>query len=157
MIRQRFTKKILKGLMSGLLVISLMTGLFVPFSAQGVDGDEAATGSHIYAFLNYIDMSKTSNKQNYNLELVFKSENVKDSNYYKGPYTDFADIEYVTTTYTFDSTGRPAKTWNYNQWSPANTPASERLPWRVDSKNGENIRKVTFKDKIAPKSIAGWF
>ena len=157
MIRQRFTKKLFKGLMSGLLVLSLLTGLFVPFSAQGAGDEAAATGSRIYAFLNYIDMSKTPNKQDYNLELVFKSENVKDSNYYKGPYTDFADIEYVTTTYTFDSTGRPAKTWNYNQWSPANTPVADRLPWRVDSYNGDYIRKVTFKDKIAPKSIAGWF
>ena len=31
------------------------------------------------------------------------------------------------------------------------------MPWRKDSNNGEFIRKVTFKDKIAPKSIAGWF
>ncbi len=125
-------------------------------ASQG-SGEEAATGSHIYAFLNYIDMNKTSNKQNYNLELVFKSENVKDNNYYKGPYTDFADIEYVTTTYKFDSTGRPSKTWNYNQWSLGNTPKSARLPWYNDSNNGDYIRKVTFKDKIAPKSIAGWF
>ena len=161
MIKLRLNKKISKSFMSVLLVVSILASFIVPFniisSFAESNGEEAATGSHIYAFLNYIDMSKTSNKQNYNLELVFKNENVKDSNYFAGPYTDFADIEYVTTTYTFDSTGRPSKTWNYNQWTPTQTPAANRLPWRNDSNNGDYIRKVTFKDKIAPKSIAGWF
>lgn len=157
--------------MSVLLALSILSGIYAPlelttFAAEteqldavGADEEEAATGSQIYAFLNYIDMTKPNdgNKQNYNLELVFKNENVRDDNYYKGPYTDFADIEYVTTAYTFDSTGRPAKTWNYNQWTPTNTSEQYRLQWRKDSNNGDYIRKVTFKNKIAPKSIAGWF
>lgn len=146
-------------MLSVLLTLSLLLSLAVPFNltASATEEEEAATGSQIYAFLNYIDPSK--NSPNYNLELVFKNENVKDSNYYKGPYTNFADVEYVTTTYTFDSTGRPAKTWNYNQWSPGSTPDANRLPWgtKEDSNQGDYIRKVTFKDKIAPKSIAGWF
>ena len=154
-------RKPLRGFVSVLLVLSVMLGLFVPFDltliASAEDsGEEAATGSHIYAFLNKID-TRAGKDEKYNLELVFKNENVKDSNYYKGPYTDFADTEYVTTTYTFDSTGRPSKKWNYNQWEPTKTEADYQLPWRKDSNNGTYIRKVTFKNKIAPKSIAGWF
>ena len=124
-------------MLSVLLTLSLLLSLAVPLNltASAAEEEEAATGSQIYAFLNYIDPSK--NSPNYNLELVFKNENVKDSNYYKGPYTDFADVEYVTTTYTFDSTGRPSKTWNYNQWSPGSTAAANQLPWRVDSNNGQ--------------------
>lgn len=163
--RMRKLKKTGKVMLSVLLTLSLLLSLAVPFNltASAAEEEEAATGSQIYAFLNFIDPSKKSpddpskKSPNYNLELVFKNENVKDDNYYKGPYTDFADVEYVTTTYTFDSTGRPAKTWNYNQWNPANTAVANRLPWRNDSNNGDYIRKVTFKDKIAPKSIAGWF
>ena len=165
----RELKRTGKVMLSVLLTLSLLLSLAVPLNltasaageeqlaAVSADDEEAATGSHIYAFLNYIDMSKTSNKENFNLELVFKNENVKDANYYKGPYTDFADVEYVTTTYTFDGNGRPSKTWNYNQWSPKDTKDDYRLPWRKDSGNGDYIRKVTFKNKIAPKSIAGWF
>ena len=165
--KNKFIKKMSKGFTPVLLVIAILSSFLMPlsimasFSDNGLlsalndSGEEAATGSHIYAFLNYIDMSKTSNKQNYNLELVFKNENVRDANYYKGPYTDFADVDYVTTTYTFDSTGRPSKTWNYNQWSPINTAEANRLPWRNDSNNGDFIRKVTFKDKIAPQEHCG--
>lgn len=153
----RKLKRAGKVMLSVLLTLSLLLSLAVPLNlTASAAEEEAATGSQIYAFLNYIDPSKNSN---YNLELVFKNENVKDSNYYKGPYTDFADVEYVTTTYTFDSTGRPSKTWNYNQWSPGNTPEANRLPWGTTeaSHKGDDIRKVTFKNKIAPKSIAGWF
>ena len=72
-----------KGFTPVLLVIAILSSFLMPlsimasFSDNGLlsalndGGEEAATGSHIYAFLNYIDMGKTSNKQNYNLELVF--------------------------------------------------------------------------------------
>ena len=167
----RELKRTGKVLLSALLTLSLLLSLAVPLNltasaageeqpaAVSADDEEAATGSQIYAFLNFINFnpSASNNSPNYNLELVFKNENVKDSNCYKGPYTDFADIEYVKTTYTNDGYGRPNKTWNYKQWAPNDTPAADRLPWAIDSNNGTYIRKVTFKNKIAPKSIAGWF
>lgn len=167
MFKAKISKKMLKGFMSRLLALliafSFITPIIIMASPTGGlrtqgSGEEAATGSHIYAFLNLIDKTKTGSKrQEYNLELVFKNENKKDDNYYAGPYTDFADTVYATTTYKFDSNGRPSKTWNYNQWSPGADSVTNRLPWSVDSNKGVYIRKVRFDNRIAPKSIAGWF
>jgi hypothetical protein len=95
-VQNKTHKKSCKGLLSVLLMLSIMLSLYVPFSltanaAQDEQlaavGDEEPTEAPteaateageevtpIYAFLNYIDASKTgSNKANYNLEPVFKT------------------------------------------------------------------------------------
>ncbi|MBQ3330729.1 MAG: hypothetical protein IJG87_06075 [Ruminococcus sp.] len=179
MIRKKTLKKTSKALVSLLLVLAVMVSL-VPFNltVSAEESEEAAEGSQIYAFLNYIDMSRPADssdgiakKADYNLELVFKNENVKDSNYFAGPYTDFADTEFVTTTYKFDTSGRPNPSWNYDQWNPNSKTSKDVLaPWikdasrkykdkdgKIQTNVGDNIRSVNFKNKIAPKSIAGWF
>ena len=98
----------MKGILSGTLVFSILFSIVVPFGMFSSADEQPATSSNIYAFLNKID-TRAGKTEKYNLKLVFKNKNVKDANYYAGPYTDFADVEYVTTTYTFDSTGRPKK------------------------------------------------
>ena len=91
-VQNKTHKKSCKGLLSVLLMLSIMLSLYVPFSLTAnaakdeqlaavgdEDPTEAATEAGeevtpIYAFLNYIDASKTgSNKANYNLEPVFKT------------------------------------------------------------------------------------
>lgn len=76
----RKLKRTGKVLLSALLTLSLLLSLAVPFSltassaeveqraAVSADDEEAATGSHIYAFLNKIDPKKDPPN---NLELVF--------------------------------------------------------------------------------------
>jgi hypothetical protein len=150
--------------MSVLLVASILASfpvlnIFVSIAEDnGSSGGEEAEAGEIYAYLKLIDPNKAAKN---NLELIFTNENVQDPNCYAGPWTDFAETEYVQTTYKNDGTGRPAVTWgDYQQWKPDQTPDQARLPWSkaaANSSKGAYIRKVTFRDKIAPRSIAGWF
>ena len=166
MLRSKTMKKMSARVLSLILMLAIMLSLGVPFelpaSAEEAEiaqtgAEEAAEGNDIVAYLKKINPSKGTD---YNLELVFANKNLTpEVEYQQGAYYNFADTVFVTTTYKFDTSGRPNPTYSYEQWSPEKTALSKLAPWLQASiaNRGNNIRKVTFKDKIAPKSIAGWF
>ena len=122
MFKKRFIKKTMKRLVSLLLVLTVMIGLFVPFDLSVFAEEEAATGNSIYAMLY-----KYVNNQ---YELVIQNGNDVDPNKeLVKSYSDFADT--VNT--------------QKESWI---------APWKDERKG---IKRVTIRDKIAPKSIDGWF
>lgn len=122
MFKKRFIKKTMKRLVSLLLVLTVMIGLFVPFDLSVFAEEEAATGNSIYAMLY-----KYVNNQ---YELVIQNGNDVDPNKeLVKSYSGFADT--VNT--------------QKESWI---------APWKDERKG---IKRVTIRDKIAPKSIDGWF
>ncbi len=145
--------RLMKKLISVLLVLSVMLSLFVPFDLTvfSAEGD-AARDDSIYAFVYKIDPSKGIDR---NLELVFQNSSAQDPGRVLvfGPYSDFAGTCYHTKTYKYDSNSNITID-TQNQKNPA---SGEYVPWFANSSNGWHISKVTFKDKIAPTYITGWF
>ena len=84
MFKKRFIKKTMKRLVSLLLVLTVMIGLFVPFDLSVFAEEEAATGNSIYAMLY-----KYVNNQ---YELVIQNGNDVDPNKeLVKSYSGFAD------------------------------------------------------------------
>lgn len=134
--------RIIKSIVSLLLTLTIIAGLFVTFDFSVFAEEEPATGSDIHAMLYYIDPDKKTNGVTditKNLELVFQRGSSVDSNkvVFKH-FKDFADV--------------------------SSKPAGYRNPWwREDPVNNTGttyateIIKVDIKDKIAPKNMGGWF
>lgn len=156
-------KKTAKGLVSLLLVLTVMVSLLVPFE---VHAEEApAMGSEIYALL--YDNRTTATDNNWGgYELVIQKGSTADPD--------------ITTTDASQGLKRRvlARTYSYSQFgssslSMTNDQVKGRTPWYQetpkssgwDTRNKNNtdtsfaklITKITIKDKIAPESIASWF
>ena len=123
-------KKLSKGFISLLLVLTVMVGLFVPFNLSVLAEEEAATGSDIYAMLYYVDPSKKatdgSTDVTKNLELVFQRGDVVDSE----------------------------KTLCHEPFSNFDGLTKKDTLWK-DYRS--NIVKVDVINKIAPTTMTGWF
>ena len=142
MIKARIVKKYAKGLLSLLLIISVMVSMAVPFT---VNAEEiVAENSEIYAILYYIDTSlRNSDKlinPERNLELVFQKGDTLDS----------------TKTVATDRNG------NKGIFPIANNPTIGSSPvshWysHASTSNNLNIVRVDFKDRIKPEKIDSWF
>ena len=135
MIKRAFRKRG-KGIVSLLLIISVMASLIVPFDLT-VYAEDSATGSEICALLYYIDPNNVDSsgktKLANNLELVFQRGDTPEEgreNALIKIYTDFADRD-----------------------------CGLNPPWYDDYNSGKkaSIYKVNVKDRIAPTYMAGWF
>lgn len=157
--RVRFTKRITKGFVSLLLVLSVLFSLAVPFELTAFAEVAAATGNDIYALVYDIRSSSTSSNW-LGYELVIQRGNTPDPD--------------VTVTNNATGTQRRVlyKTYTYNQFGASSLSmtvddAKTRAPWYNETPNnnyGYNttplarlFSKITIKDKVAPESIAGWF
>lgn len=173
-------RKFTKGITSLLLVLSVMLSLAVPFNITSFAA-AAAEGEDICAYLRYVNPGKVAtnsdSKENKNLELVFARKENKPADAIASYENNFADKEFITTIYAFDSSGRVGVTYYYtydtdgtkfkdntstNQidaWKAPDLSKVSFTPWYNNPlcANNNNIRKITFKDKIAPKYMAGWF
>jgi uncharacterized repeat protein (TIGR02543 family) len=143
-----FMKKLRKGAVSLLLIISVMVSMAVPLT---VNAEEVvAENSEIYAILYYIDTSKlASNKMTINndknIELVFQKGDtldsaktvVQDKNGNRGIFS----IVDNPTVYTGDNSDVPVAPWYSFERTSSN----------------QNIARVVFKDRIKPVNIDGWF
>lgn len=124
-------KKLSKGFISLLLVLTVMVSLAAPFDiVKAIEDEEPARGSEIHAILYYIDKDKKTNDGKIditkNLELVFQRGGLEDSNkkVFKHFDESFADKSGTTRPWT-----------DYRR----------------------NVTKVDIKDKIAPTRMDGWF
>ena len=125
MFKNRYIEKTMKRFVSMLLVLTVMSGLLVPFDLPVFAAEEPATGDSIYAIL----YQYTSNQY----ELVFQNGNDYDPDKsFVKEYSGFADI--------IETQG--------NSW--------KAMEWVRDGNNAK-IKRVDFRDKIAPTSIDGWF
>ena len=120
----------MKSFISLLLVLTVTAGLFVTSDLSVFAAKEPARGNDIYAMLyQYVDSSGVTSGSLY--ELVFQKGNVIDQNKnHVKTYSEFAD------TFINDN-GR-----------------CKEAAWK-DYRS--SIKRVDFRDKIAPTSIDGWF
>ena len=145
--KARIVKKYAKGLLSLLLIISVMVSMAVPFT---VNAEEVvAENSEIYAILYYLDTSKLSSDKmtinnSKNIELVFQKGNTLDplkTVVQKNGNTAIFSLVDNPTNYTGSSNNVPATPW-----------------FSFDStSSNQNIVRVDFKDRIKPVNIDGWF
>ena len=146
MFRIKALKKLRKGFVSLLLVLSLMTGVLAPLPAFA---DAAvAENDEIYAILYYIDPNYRTGDNLYinsktNIELVFQKGSDLDSS--KTLVTDKKGNEAIFSIAAdateYNSNGRPSTPWHAFDSTSQN----------------QNIARVDFKDRIKPAKMDGWF
>ena len=172
--KSKVMRKFSKGLLSVLLVMSIMLSLAVPFDitvsaveneqlASVSEGEEPATGNDIYALV--YDIRETANSGNgQGYELVFQKGNTPDTNVLTTDASTGQKRRVYKKSYTYDQFGASSLSLTDDQ-------VKVRAPWYTDtpkatfdigggssgSRLSQLFAKVTIKDKIKPESIAGWF
>lgn len=165
--RTKGIRKRAKGFISLLLIISVMVSLLVPFNITAIAEEAPATGANIRAVVY---------NNNNTHELVFlnafsalptdKGTLIWDSfdQNLDGDQSDRINVSeivpYEKAVYEPDDKSKDSWRINNADSSPlTNEPV--KIPWRKGVKMGSvtslNIQKVTFQDKIQPKSTAFWF
>ena len=176
MLKKRFMKKVSKGFVSLLLVLSVMLSLTVPFEVIAED-TAGATDENIYALLYILDENAApsswesskgceyqGHKVRQNLELVFQNNpNKIPGRTLVSTYSGFSGIDrYVRPLNYSPNESQPTAI------SVASTTLSEAPWYKHDSSKyqladstydfqARYITKVSFKDKIAPTNISRWF
>lgn len=169
MFRAKFMNKYMKGLLSLLLALLMMTSLGVPLSVSAEE--EPATGDQIYALL--YDIRSTSTANNWGgYELVIQRGNTPDADVAITDATQGTKRRVHVCTYPYNQFGASSLTmsnalvqartpWYSQTPKTAKTPTGADLPGKECGNNSERlsrlITKITIKDKIKPESIAGWF
>ena len=110
MIKKKFMKKTVKGIVSLLLVLTVMVSLAAPFDiVKAIEDSTPATGSDIHAFLYYIDaqkkLSNGSIDTKNNLELIIQRGGEADAEN-RNVKTDFRYIKNINCTSTHQINGK---------------------------------------------------
>lgn len=161
--KKRLVKRVSKGFVSVLLMLSVMLSLVAPFNITAFAAEEPATGDDIYALVYDIranDMS--SNWSGY--ELVIQRGNTPDPDVAVTDASSGVKRRVWKKTYSYSEFGVPTHELADNQ-AMTNAPWSTDTPkslWNNNYNSSANklaqlFTKITIKDEIKPESIAGWF
>ena len=161
--KKRLVKRVSKGFVSVLLVLSVMLSLVAPFNLTAFAAEEPATGDDIYALVYDIRANdRSSDWAGY--ELVIQRGNTPDPDVTVTDASAGVKRRVWKKTYSYSEFGVPTHELADNQ-AMTNAPWSTDTPkslWNNNYDSSANklaqlFAKITIKDEIKPESIAGWF
>ncbi|WP_405342632.1 InlB B-repeat-containing protein [Ruminococcus sp.] len=161
--KKRLVKRVSKGFVSVLLVLSVMLSLVAPFNLTAFAAEEPATGDDIYALVYDIRANDSSSDWS-GYELVIQRGNTPDPDVTVTDASAGVKRRVWKKTYSYSEFGVPTHELADNQ-AMTNAPWSTDTPkslWNNNYDSSANklaqlFAKITIKDEIKPESIAGWF
>ena len=154
--KKRLVKRVSKGFVSVLLMLSVMLSLVAPFNITAFAAEEPATGDDIYALVYDIRANDRSSDWS-GYELVIQRGNTPDPDVTVTDASAGVKRRVWKKTYSYSEFGAPTHGTN----APWSTDTPKSL-WNNNYTNSTNrlaqlFTKITIKDEIKPESIAGWF